>query len=742
MSLAQAVKPLVRSLLRLAFRVKVCGIEHLEQKPDGPLLVIAPHVSYLDGMLLWAFVPGYVRFAINTHQAAAWWIKPVARLTGLFPLDPMNPMAMKGFIAELQAGHTMGIFPEGRISRTGGLMKVYAGTAVAADKAKAWVVPIRLDGSQYHVSSGLQGKLRTRWWPRIQMTVLAPRRLDLPEALKGKPRRRAATRIFSDMLSDLVTETSHRNQTLADALIEARYLHGRATPVLEDLERRPWSYDTLITKSMALGELIAQDTTEGQYVGLMLPNTNGTIASIMGMQLFGRIPAMMNFSAGGETLKVCCETAQLDCVYTSRRFIRKGELQQRVDALEQVVEVRYLEDLRERVTPGLKLRALWRSKTSRVPVQRQADDPAMLLFTSGSEGLPKGVVLSHQNLLSNRAQISARIDCRRSDVVFNTLPVFHSFGLTAGVLLPLLVGARTFLYPTPLHYKIIPELVYETGATVLFGSNTFLNGYARHADEYDFYNLRYVVAGAEKLQTSTRQTWMDRFGIRILEGYGTTETAPVLSVNTRLASRIGSVGRFLPKVEYRLLPVDGIAEGGRLVVKGPNIMLGYLRPTAPGQLETTRCDALRDIGITDTEGWYDTGDIARVDEDGFLYLLDRAKRFAKIGGEMVSLGGAERLASACWPEAHHAAVALPDARKGEQVVLLTTHADPQRSELLEQARNSGMAELFVPSRLIEVDDIPVLGTGKTDYSTARQQAEHHLTQTDSLWAPPPPHPVR
>jgi acyl-[acyl-carrier-protein]-phospholipid O-acyltransferase / long-chain-fatty-acid--[acyl-carrier-protein] ligase len=324
----------------------------------------------------------------------------------------------------------------------------------------------------------------------------------------------------------------------------------------------------------------------------------------------------------------------------------------------------------------------------------------VILFTSGSEAAPKAVVLSHANMLANRRQIAARVDFSPADLALNALPMFHSFGLTGGFLLPLLSGVRLYLYPSPLHYRIVPEIAYATGATILFGTDTFLAGYARRANPYDFYALRYVFAGAEPVREESRKLWSERFGKRILEGYGVTECSPVIAVNTPMHYRAGTVGRFLPLVEYRLDPVPGISAGGRLAVRGPNVMAGYLRG---GDVEEP------------AGGWYDTGDLVTVDWDGFVTIVGRAKRFAKLGGEMVSLAAAERIAETAVPETRHAVVALPDSRRGEKLVLVTEAHGFDRNRLLEAAHRLGMPEIAVPREVIEIEHLPLLGTGKTDY---------------------------
>jgi acyl-[acyl-carrier-protein]-phospholipid O-acyltransferase/long-chain-fatty-acid--[acyl-carrier-protein] ligase len=308
-------------------------------------------------------------------------------------------------------------------------------------------------------------------------------------------------------------------------------------------------------------------------------------------------------------------------------------------------------------------------------------------------------------LLANCHQLSARIDFNSADVVLNALPVFHSFGLTGGTLLPILGGVKTLLYPNPLHYRIVPALAYDSNATILFGTDTFLAGYARMAHGFDFYSLRYVFAGAERVRDETRRAWNEKFGLRILEGYGATEAAPVIAVNTPMHFRAGSVGRLLPGIEARLDPVPGIEEGGRFFLRGPNVMAGYLKADAPGVLQPPE------------GGWHDSGDIVTIDAEGFITIRGRAKRFAKIGGEMVSLPAVEGYAAAVWPGSDHAVVTRPDPRKGEQLVLFTTHQGAVAADLQAWGRANGVTELAIPRDIRVIEALPVLGTGKLDYAT-------------------------
>jgi len=407
-------------------------------------------------------------------------------------------------------------------------------------------------------------------------------------------------------------------------------------------------------------------------------------------------------------------------VLTSRKFVEAGKLDDLARAIETSAELIYLEDLWAKIGAFSRLLGLLSRPFARLLHRRakvRAQDPSVILFTSGSEGTPKGVVLSHANLLANRYQLGARIDFNAADIAFNALPLFHSFGITGGLILPLLSGVRTFLYPSPLHYRVVPALAYDTNATMLFGTDTFLNGYALHGHAYDFFNVRYVFAGAEKVRDETRRLWADKFGLRIMEGYGTTETAPVIAVSTPMHFRAGTVGRLMPGMSLRLEPLPGLERGARLHVRGPNVMLGYLMPDAPGILNPP------------PDGEYDTGDIVEVDEDGYIRIIGRVRRFARIAGEMVSLGAVEDLAARAWPAHAHGGIALPNEGHGEQVVLATDNPDANHQTLQEEARRSGISELIVPHKVVVVDAIPLLGSGKTDYTRLDEMVAASLSAT-------------
>jgi len=573
-----------------------------------------------------------------------------------------------------------------------------------ADKSDAMLLPVRIKGLEKTYFTRLaRSQVRRRLAPKVTVTILEPVRLVVDPALRGKKRRMAAGAMLYTIMSDLIYRTTSTNRTIVEAVIEAAADSGRNRVAVEDAVSGALTYRRLLVGTAVLGRKLMRLGQTGDAIGVMLPNANGAAVTILAAMSAGLVPAMINFTAGVTNIRSGCRAANIKYIVTSRTFVERAHLDKIVDALARDVDIIFLEDVRGEITLSDKLRGLLAA--GRPLVKRAADDPAAILFTSGSEGTPKGVVLSHRNMLANAAQAEARIDFGRTDRVFNVLPLFHSFGLTVGLMLPLVSGVPIFLYPSPLHYRIVPEMIYGVNATILFGTDTFLAGYARSAHAYDFRSLRYILAGAEPVKEATRRTYMEKFGLRILEGYGVTETAPVLALNTPMFNKFGTVGRLMPGMAARLESVPGVDEGGRLHVSGPNVMLGYLRPENPGAVERP------------PEGWHDTGDIVTIDAEGFIAIKGRAKRFAKIGGEMISLAAVEALAADLWPDALSGAATVPDSRKGERLVLVTNKAGAKRADLAAFARASGASEMMVPSDVLTLDKLPLLGSGKIDNIT-------------------------
>jgi acyl-[acyl-carrier-protein]-phospholipid O-acyltransferase/long-chain-fatty-acid--[acyl-carrier-protein] ligase len=707
----RALRFILRVLLRALFRVQLSG--EREAFGNERTLIVANHESFLDGALLGSFLPVGATFVVHTQVKAKWYFRWLLNLVPHLAVDSTSPLAMKLICRLVETGTPVVIFPEGRLTITGSLMKVYDGAAFVAAKTGATVVPVRIEGAGRSYFGRLAGIYPLRLLPKIRIMIQPRRRIPMPALASAKLRRRRAGELMRHILLDMLVATRPK-RTLYRAFLDAKATFGSGYRLVEDVRLQEESYGTLLRMALGLGRLLSRDTRADEMVGILTPNAAPTLGLVLGLSALGRIPAMLNYTAGRDGLRAACTVACIRNIVTSRTFLERARLTQLVEGLPGI-KVHYLEDLRSQLRFSDKLWILWHRFFPRaLGAQQQPEDAAIVLFTSGSEGQPKGVVHSHNSLLSNVAQIRAIADFNPSDKFMVALPVFHSFGLACGIVMPLVSGCKAFLYPSPLHYRIIPEVVYDRNCTVLFGTSTFLGNYGKYAHPYDFGRLRYVVAGAEKLSDEVRRLWIEKFGIRVLEGYGVTECAPVIAVNVPMACRIGSVGQVVPGMQYELEAVPGIEGAGILHVSGPNLMKGYLLHERPGILQPP---------ASVQPGWYCTGDIVSVDEDDFVHIRGRVKRFAKIAGEMISLEVVERIATTTSAAFSHAASTRSDAAKGEAIVLFTTDPNLSREQLSAAARSLGAPDLAVPRILQLVAQIPLLGTGKTDYVRLKALAE-------------------
>lgn len=700
------IKSFFRWLLRTLFDFRAYN-ESVLQTP-GPVLLVPNHTSWLDWLFLVVTLDSDWRFVVSSTSAETSWLHRKIMINDRsFPVDTSSPYAAKRMAEYLQKNGRLVLFAEGRLSRTGCLMKLFDGTGFLLHKTNAKVITCRLRGAHRLLFS--PNRDRKRLFPIVTAhfsEVLTPPHL---EHLSTTQSRTILTNWLRDkmILQNFTTEMEFGQPTVPEAIIAT----ARSKPnhvVMEDINAEV-TYRRLLMGATLLGQQFVRCMPESQRrVGVLLPNVNGTPVSLLGLWFNGKIPALLNYSTGPVVMLACCQLAGLKQVITSRAFVEKAKL--KLEPLVQAgVEFIYLEDLRARIKGVEKLRALLRVRfdvDSILGGLIAPEDTAVILFTSGSEGVPKGVELTHRNLLANIRQMLAVCDLQDWDRFFNALPIFHSFGLTIGTLLPLVRGSFVMLFPSPLLYRVIPTAFYQRDATIMLGTNTFLNGYARKAHALDWRSLRYMFAGAEKLQDVTAATWAQRFGVRVLEGYGATECSPCISGNTPLRPKHGTAGMFLPGIDYKLEPVEGVAEGGRLFVRGPNVMRGYLNPEAN--------EAFQSLG-----GWYDTGDIARVDEDGFLHILGRMKRFAKISGEMVSLTAVEEALAGAFPQFglrfQIAVISRPDADKGEVLIAVANDSRVQLDEIRAVLRASGLPNICAPRELKYLRDIPKLGTGKVNH---------------------------
>lgn len=684
--------------------MKVTGWENWENAGEGVL--IAPnYVSFIDPLILAAFLPEKVPFAIErrlTKKRFAGLFLPIA---DTHILDADAPLTLKYFLNLLKNGGRCVIFPELQPTIIGNPMKVSQGVAMIADHTDAKILPIHIKGTERTPFSRIQHKRGVRFFSEVTITVFPVQNLNIPEGLTGSKRNAAAGRALERIMDEASLSARRKQKPFWDILLDARREFGGNVRIFSDAGAKPVTYNGFITRILLIEEALREQNLEGDNIGVLLPTSLGGVIAMYALQKMDKVPAMLNFSLGPRSLVNCCRSACVKTVVSSRKFIELGKLEALSNAIEEAgIRIFWLEDVAPLITTGKKLSAALRTPFLRSdPVTPgAAEKPAVILFTSGSEGAPKGVVLSYKNLNTNHAQMFTRVDFYRSDRVLNAMPIFHSFGL-CGVFMPVSLGFFVYLYPSPLHYKTIATICYDERITLLFATDTFLAGYAKAAsDNYDFATMRLLVQGGEKLKPSTQQTWFERFNTRITEGYGVTEAAPVVSNNYYAHHKTGTVGTIVAGLEYRLEPVDGVHDGGRLWLKGDNIMLGYLRISNPGVLEPPK------------DGWYDTGDIVHIDDEGYVTILGRAKRFAKIGGEMISLAAVEEAMFEIWPEDQHAVTMMHGANR-ETLTAVTTRADMKRDELRQRLSELGMAEIAIPKKLLYMETIPLLGNGKTSY---------------------------
>ncbi len=705
---------LMRWLLRLAFRVRVTG--DLSCLTEGGRLVVANCDSAMDGVFLGLFLPGAPLVVITPEMRESAWIRFMVSCVNHVALDASHRFTIKKVVHHVNSGGTAVIFPQGRVTAHGGVMKTFDSAAVIAAHCATRIVPVRVHGTLYSCFSRASGPWPRRWFPRVTLAIQASAAQMTLQKYGGKRGRHEVATELQIIIQRMLSMPLHMND-LFGALVDAVSLHGRRTCIIEDMRRQPESYGRLLKVALVIGRVLSRHTAAGETVGVILPNLSTSVAVILGLSAQGRIPAMLNYSAGAEAAHSACVSACVNTVVTSRQFLERIKFYG-IERSLPGVRVLYLEDLRDAPTLGDKLwlmaYAYWLPRRAVRPADPQ--QPAVVLFTSGSEDKPKGVVLSHSAILANMAQLQSVIDFGPNDKFFSALPLYHTFGLIACALMPLVTGTRLFLYVSPLHYHSIPDLVYQCSATYLFGTSTFLGHYARNAHPYDFQSVRKVICGGEKLGREVTRLWHQRFGLRVLEGYGATECGPAMSLNTPLAFREGTVGRLLPGVEYRLTPVPGLATGQVLHVRSPNLMMGYLHHANPGVL-VPPCSECGD-------SWYSTGDVVEIDDDGFVTIIGRTRRFAKVAGEMVSLDLIERIASHASPDFEHAATLSQLAGYGESTVLFTTDRVLDRMMLVRAAHSMQAPEIAISRHIVKVDKLPLTGNGKVDYVALRLRAEN------------------
>jgi acyl-[acyl-carrier-protein]-phospholipid O-acyltransferase / long-chain-fatty-acid--[acyl-carrier-protein] ligase len=718
------MRTVFRLLLKVLFRFRACDLAAL--KTPGPVLLIPNHCSWFDWLFLWVCLDDDWRMVTSSVTAQTSWLHRAIMINRYtLPVDTASPYAVKRMAEFLQGGGRLVLFAEGRLSRTGNLMKLFDGTGFLISKTKARVITAYLRGA--HRLPYSPNPNRKKYFPKVTLhfsdVLMAP---DLGDVRTGRARTLLTNWLRDQMVrQQFQIEMEFGPQNVLSAVAEA----ARERPgqlVLEDATLQKLTSRKLMVGADVLAQALRDHVSGGDRIGLLLPNVNATPVVILALWSLGKVPAMLNFSSGMPTMLACAELAGLKQIVTSRAFLERSRL--KVDDFEKAgIRIIYLEEVRAGVSGSQRFLTLLQHLFTGIPALESrlpASTTAVIVFTSGSEGVPKGVELTHGNILANIRQMLAVTDFTDDDRLFNCLPLFHSFGLTVGTFVPLVRGLYVFLYPSPLHYRVVPSVLYQRDCTVFISTNTFLSGYARKAHPYDFRSLRYLFAAAEKLQETTALTWSQKYGVRVLEGYGATECAPCVSLNTPLEPRYGSVGRLMPGMEYKLEPVEGVTDGGRLFVRGPNVMKGYLNADANAKFLAL-------------DGWYDTGDIVSVGADGYLHVRGRMKRFAKVSGEMVSLTAVEDALAGAFPQyglrCQVAILTRPDENKGEALIAVSNEPRLTLDEIRDAIKARGLTNLCVPRAIKTVKEIPKLGTGKVDHRGLKalmEAAEKSSASTD------------
>jgi acyl-[acyl-carrier-protein]-phospholipid O-acyltransferase / long-chain-fatty-acid--[acyl-carrier-protein] ligase len=711
----ETLRIIFKAFFIVCHRVKAAGLENIPREYDR-LIVVSNHASLLDGILLWTYLDLDLKILVNRERAREFLLRPFMQNRYTVQIDTLNPYSLKGIIDEVNQGTALLVFPEGRITKTGNLMKIYEGAGFVAYKTGASILPVHL-GNTYNTIFAKKHPGRRLFAP-VTITIGKVRPAMALAHVQPHDRKKQAVHIIYGMLCEMFYKAHYRASTLNAEFVRLCRKKGGA-PLYKDATGVEVSHRKALMGALVLGKRLAFH--DSRNIGILLPNLCATAMIIFGLLLYRKVPVMLNYSGGETALRHALEIADIKHVITSRAFLER--IKMGPGAFEGLGVV-YLEDVRAGVHFVDKLRGFFRGmfpgKLAKASPGEEGQ-PAVILFTSGSEGVPKGVCLSHENIIGNIWQALSRIDVGPSDYLLNALPVFHSFGLTIGVFLPLFAGCRSYLYISPLHYRVVPEIAYEEGCTILMGTNIFLNGYSRKAHPYDFYSMRYIFCGAEALGEAVFERYARVFGIRVMSGYGATECSPIICMNSAIENKHGTVGKVLPGIEYRLEPVAGIdtkgGRVGRLFVKGLNVMTGYLKNEA----------ANRKFLVEDG-GWYDTGDIVDIDESGFVTIIGRLKRFSKISGEMVSLTAIEEaLSGAFGPMKEIAVIAAADERKGERLIVVTNSKDADLKKARDLLREKGLSDLTHPREIIYMKEIPKLGTGKPDYMQLKEMFENRKT---------------
>jgi len=712
-------------LTHTVYRIKIVGEEHVPFR--GPALLVCNHVSLVDGLLVGSCVQRFVRFLVfkpyYEHTAFNWLMK----LMKAIPVAPGREAlaSIDRARKELEAGHVVCIFAEGAISRTGNMLPFKRGFERIVQDLDVPVIPVYLDRMWGSIFSFKGGRFFGKRPTRIPYPVTVAFGAPMPSTTTA-PQARLAIQTLG---SDVVSARRPRNENLGRQFVRTAK-HRWSALCMADSTGQRLTCGRALVASLLLAKWMRRHAGGQRHVGLLLPASVGGALANVGATFAGRVPVNLNFTAGREAMQLAIDRCGLKTILTSRAFLAKAGIDREILPADGVV---FVEDVLKTFSNADKARMMvvaavlpaWLLNRLFVDAGRPADE-ATVIFSSGSTGIPKGVMLTHRNILANVDAVTQVFSFTRDDVMLGVLPFFHSFGFTGTIWLPLVAGFGVVYHPNPMDAKTIGELAGEFHGTILISTPTFCSSYVRKCTKEQFAHLRFAIVGAEKLRQPIADAFKEKFGVDLLEGYGSTEMSPIVAVNVpdvsdgrehHRGTQVGTVGHPLPGVVAKIVDAT-TGEGpifeaeGLLLVKGPNRMAGYLGE--PGKT----ADVFRD-------GWYVTGDIAMIDDAGFIRITDRLSRFSKIAGEMVPHMKVEQQIQHLLDEHCTCVVtAIPDESKGERLVAFFTDAAMAPPDLWERLCRSELPKLWIPKRedLRFVEAIPTLGTGKVDLRGVRELA--------------------
>jgi acyl-[acyl-carrier-protein]-phospholipid O-acyltransferase/long-chain-fatty-acid--[acyl-carrier-protein] ligase len=709
-------------LTNTLYRIRVVGAANIPLQ--GPALLICNHVSFVDALLVGAPLPRFVRFMLHREYYDLRWVNWFFRLMRSIPVSANNRReiveSLKRARNELEKGHVVCIFAEGAISRTGRLLPFKRGFEKIVEGSNIPIVPVHLDQLWGSIFSFKDGKFFWKWPKQFPYSVTVSFGPPLPPTATVPQVRNA----MLELESEAMEYRRRPSDLLHTKFVEMAKRHWSRF-CMADTTGSQLTYGKVLIGSLLFCRWLRSHCANQQMVGVVLPASVGGALINIATLLAGKVPVNLNFTAGKEAMAAAAALCKIETIITSRLFLEKANL----EAMDGMV---FVEDIRTTFSGAVKFTtaarayiapARWRNR--RAHKRQRPGDLATVIFSSGSTGTPKGVMLSHHNIISNVEAIGQVIQFTPADRIMGILPLFHAFGFTATIWLPVLSGFGAVYHANPTDAKTIGETVHKYRATLMISTPTFYVSYLRRCTKEQFASLRYVIAGAEKLRAQIAKSYQDKFGLTILEGYGCTELAPVVAVNTpdvidgkekQTGHKPGTVGQPLPGVAARVIDPDsgetlGPGEAGLLLIKGPNVMLGYLNQ------QNLTDQAMR-------LGWYITGDIAAIDDDGFITITDRLSRFSKIGGEMVPHMKIEELINELLGSPASVVTAIPDEQRGERLVVFFAKNGVSREELWDKLNNSDLPKLWIPKRedLRPIDEIPILGSGKADLKKVKALA--------------------